>query len=277
MIFEWSLDPYVLKFQSCTRPTLPWLEETRYTAKLIASRTSKPIWLCLSGGIDSEVMAEAFLAEKIPFRAFSLSYYGRNDHDIRHAVNWCKAHGVEHEIEAVNIWHIFDAQRQLEERYVTSNVFRYVQISLMKKIEARGGYAVIGSGEQLYKFKDAPYLEFTVGYHVPYEWCQRNGVEHEPYFYFVTPEITKAWMEIPIVDFALTHQPQIFANPNNGNNLKIVVLQGMFPEQPRRAKFNGFEALLEKRRAAEELLTTAFAGRLDPYHIAVKEFKRQLA
>ena len=81
MSYSYTFNPFTFSFAK-SGEALDWLAETRRTARRIAERTTKPIYLCMSGGIDSEVAAEAFLAEKIPFTALTLSYKGINDHDI---------------------------------------------------------------------------------------------------------------------------------------------------------------------------------------------------
>lgn len=55
--------------------------------------------LALSGGIDSEVTAEAFYELGIPFRAISLRLFsGYNDHDIVYATKYCRDRNIDHKI-----------------------------------------------------------------------------------------------------------------------------------------------------------------------------------
>ena len=54
--------------------------------------------LTLSGGIDSEVTAEAFYQMGIPFRAISQRLLGGiNDHDLKWAYDWLETRKVDHE------------------------------------------------------------------------------------------------------------------------------------------------------------------------------------
>ena len=54
--------------------------------------------LTLSGGIDSEVTAEAFYQMGIPFRAVSQRLLGGiNDHDLKWAYDWLETRKVDHE------------------------------------------------------------------------------------------------------------------------------------------------------------------------------------
>lgn len=55
--------------------------------------------LALSGGIDSEVTAEAFHTLNIPFRAVSQRLFdGLNDHDIVYAVKYCRDRNIDHKV-----------------------------------------------------------------------------------------------------------------------------------------------------------------------------------
>ena len=55
--------------------------------------------LTLSGGIDSEVTAEAFYQMGIPFRTISQRLLGGiNDHDLKWANDWLKTRKVDHEV-----------------------------------------------------------------------------------------------------------------------------------------------------------------------------------
>jgi len=55
--------------------------------------------LTLSGGIDSEVTAEAFYQMGIPFRTISQRLLGGiNDHDLKWANDWLKTRKIDHEV-----------------------------------------------------------------------------------------------------------------------------------------------------------------------------------
>ena len=55
--------------------------------------------LALSGGIDSEVTAEAFYTQGIPFTAVSQRLFeGMNDYDIVYAAKYCRDRSIDHKI-----------------------------------------------------------------------------------------------------------------------------------------------------------------------------------
>ena len=49
------------EFSHCARTPLPWIEELDKAAVCLAESTTKPIWICSSGGVDSETLCEIFL------------------------------------------------------------------------------------------------------------------------------------------------------------------------------------------------------------------------
>jgi asparagine synthetase B (glutamine-hydrolysing) len=47
-------------FSHCTRAPLSWMEELERSAVALAESTTRPIWICSSGGVDSETVCEVF-------------------------------------------------------------------------------------------------------------------------------------------------------------------------------------------------------------------------
>lgn len=277
-MFKYTTSPFTVTSDRCTLTPLPWLEETWRTARTIAARTTKPIWLCSSGGIDCEVAAEAFLHEKIPFKVLSLSYGLLNGHDIKFAKEWCSKNNVPHKIIEVSLEKLFT--EGIDELIALDLPalwpFRTVQLQLIRAVEAMGGYAVSGGGEQLFDADESGiYLEFEPGYCASLEFMRREGLEHEPYFHFATPEIVRAWHELPIIKFSLS-DPSVYRHPNNGNEMKIVGYRSVFPQQVPRHKYDGFENAEGFRKRATRKLQAAFGDRLTPFRIPLPDLVSQL-
>ena len=56
----------------------------------------KKMILCMSGGLDSEVMAESFLRADVPFSASIWKYKNNlNMYDIKHAIKFCKTNKID--------------------------------------------------------------------------------------------------------------------------------------------------------------------------------------
>ena len=279
MSYTYNLSPFSFSFTPCIRQPLSWIEETRLAARKIADSTTKPIWLCSSGGIDSEVMCEAFYAEKIPFSILTLSHNNGqktiNDHDISYATAWCNNHGVKQKVVSVNL--VKEVINRTPD-YVTGQVFRYLQIRVLQEVENLGGFGVLGGGEQLYYVDEPildPYLLMHTGYTVPLEWCKDNGLQHEPYFYFSTSEMVQAWLNNPIVNFALTN-PEFFRHPVNKLSLKIITIRSLFPNQDARRKFDGFEKVKDLQTEANNRLLKVFGDKIQAYRKPISEIRSDL-
>ena len=59
------------RFSHCTRTPLSWMEELEKGAISLAESTTKPIWICSSGGVDSETLCEVFLKLGLPFNVLT--------------------------------------------------------------------------------------------------------------------------------------------------------------------------------------------------------------
>lgn len=273
-------------FSHCTRAPLSWVEELEKAAVSLAESTTKPIWICSSGGVDSETLCEIFLRCKLPFKVLSIEFAGgKNAHDIVHAKQWCKQHGVFQELYPLDIFDFVknELDRYIEEGYVAGELFRYLMVKEVAVVDEMGGFAVLAGGEQLYHVDGSkevltaadPYLKADITYTTPLEWCRRHGVRHEPYFYFSTPEIMLAWLRIPLVDFVL-HHPDYFRHPTNKHALKNSVIRYHFPQQAWRNKYTGFEQVLNLDALVKTRLQEHFGARVQSSRLYVSELRQQL-
>ncbi len=273
-------------FSHCTRAPLSWSEELKAAAIGLAQSTAKPIWICSSGGVDSETLCDIFLRLQLPFNVLTIEFAdGKNAHDIAHAKRWCKQHGVHQELYSLDIFNFVkhELDQYIEEGYVAGELFRYLMVKEVAVVDEMGGFAVLAGGEQLYEVDaskevltaEDPYLKVDISYTTPLEWCRRHGVRHEPYFYFSAPEIMLAWLRIPLVDFVLNH-PDYFRHPTNKHALKNSVIRYHFPQQPWRNKYTGFEQVLNLDALVKARLQEHFGARVKKSRLYVSELRRQL-
>lgn len=132
-------------------------DECINAAQKIAASTTLPLWLCLSGGIDSEVVAQVFLKAGIPFNAAIMRFAeNKNAHDIRWAEAFCRKHNVPlryFDIDPEEFW----KSRALAyaERAQSPAIGLTLLCWLLEQVP---GFPVLGSGEchlvdQIYKFR----------------------------------------------------------------------------------------------------------------------------
>ncbi|HEX8926206.1 MAG TPA: hypothetical protein VF786_10465, partial [Terriglobales bacterium] len=145
------------------------------------------------------------------------------------------------------------------------------------------GFAVLAGGEQLYEVDATkpvlteadPYLYVDISYTTPLEWCRRNRLSHEPFFFFSRPEVMLAWLRVPIVDFVL-HNPDFLRHPTNKHALKNSVIRYHFPQQQWRNKYTGLEQVTNLVRMVKARLSEHFGDRIHKRPFYVSELRRQL-
>ncbi len=141
-------DVWWVDYGKCHRPTLSFREECFKTAKLIEANAQGEIVLLLSGGIDSEVMLQSFLHEKIKFKVAIMQFENDlNEHDVHFAKRHCDKYSIKpyiFKLDLVKFWH--------------DNLFTYADpvysvspqvLPHMWLVDQIDGYPVMGSGECL--------------------------------------------------------------------------------------------------------------------------------
>lgn len=274
-------------FAPCTREPGSWREEVYATARDIARKAQKPIWVCASGGIDSEIVCRAFFDQGINFSVLTLAFEGgKNEHDMRYATKWCAEHGVKQLVVPFNAEKFLIEEVEVyAESYVALHPFRYFQIRLMELVESMGGYAVLAGGEQLYYVQvplvqmrpEDVHLIFAIGNTVPFDWCNNTQTQHEPYFYFRTPEVCASFLRHPLVSFALQNPSHIFGHTSNTYLLKRMAYQAVWTDLELRFKATGFERVQKLVDDAQRRMREKFKDSLLVYRLPVVEFQKQLA
>lgn len=135
-----------VSYGQCTRTPLPFKEECIETAHLIRRSTQESLWVCFSGGIDSEVVARSFLAAGIDFNCAILRFPEQlNEHDIRWAREFCESRSLP--------YRYFDIDPR---EFWRTNALAYAEMGQCCSIgmtllfwlaEQIPGYPIFGSGE----------------------------------------------------------------------------------------------------------------------------------
>lgn len=236
-----------LTFNHISRPLLSFPDEVDETAKKIRSLTDKPILLCLSGGIDGEVVARSFIKNKIEFTALSLRHVeGTNEHDIGHAINFCKKNNIKHKIVPFDVkkFVLEHMQNYINQGYVTWRIFRFMQLHLFKIADEMHCTAVLGGGPApFFTVNGEICLRFQSDEFMCVEWLRKNDRLHFPYFFWQNPEIMASYYKQDLINFLLA-DPSYFVNvwPDVSYE-KMTVYHKYWPDLVRRRKFDGFESV----------------------------------
>lgn len=85
------------------------------TAKKVKEFLDEKPYLTLSGGVDSEMTAVAFLKAKIDFVPVVLKYLNDfNDYDINYAFEFCKLHGLKPEIIELDLDQFYESGSHMQ-------------------------------------------------------------------------------------------------------------------------------------------------------------------
>ncbi len=287
LTYGWTDDPenpFWVRFARSSRECGTWQEELRSAAHAIANTADKPLWLAMSGGMGSEIMARSFFDQGINFAAFTLEHVeGTNREDVQRARDWCFAHGVPHKIVPIHIKEFLtkDVDTYIRAGFATNKVHRYLQLRFMETAESLGGFGVLGSGKIYFRTRDdiesnpAAYAGFSNTFAVPFDWMQANNVSHQPFFLISTPELVRSYVLSPFISTALAN-PMAFKNPANNIALRRLVYQTEWPDIASRTPINGLESYRELRSAADERAATAFRDRIYGVDIAPNDMLADL-
>lgn len=196
---------------------VPWETACNNVAQDIYE-TYKNLYVAMSGGIDSENVANTFYRLKIPFKPIIFQAGDLHDIDSWWALKWCK----DRKIEPIVIQHTIEEWIQNNMAVSKTHCSRFGAgwlTPLLKYVETRGGYLVTGSGffeyfpdpnlDHLYKY---PYLkdnnvvdEFGVITNTGYvinetdllqHKIQRADYQHPYNFLSWTPEIVLSYISL---------------------------------------------------------------------------------
>lgn len=133
----------------------------------------KQIYMCMSGGIDSEFAAYFLKEAGVPFKAFIMNYGGQNEFDISYARNWCIANGIDIVEEQFDIQAFFETELA---SYAAFSEVSSPQILTYQKMisivnEEYNGYPVLGGELRFFKSLDG---------HVYFKYAWDKAEGHDP-------------------------------------------------------------------------------------------------
>lgn len=268
--FDEQDQPLWVKFGSCKEPPKSFDVEMANAVKKIAAAATKPIYVAMSGGIDSELIARVMLQEKIPFTPLILKYENNaNKMDISYAFEFCKRHNLTPEVPTLDITDFF--LKTIDTPYILGNCAHLMHMHLMRHAASLGGMAVIGVGEQRYEKNNG-----TISVPVPLEriavthFMQAEQIEGVSAFYCYTPEL--------MLSLLLEAKAHGFEKMSRfAHNIKDETYHKFWPDMVTRPKYTGFEDVEHARKDAQKLLLKKYGPKLVKYSIPLFELEQQLA
>ena len=210
-----------------------WREEHIRAAKLIRASTDKPICIMMSGGMDAELAAAAFIEAGIEFSVATLEFNDpyRNSHETICAKKFCERFGIEQTMYELDLDDFLEDALDYAKQSRIFEGFRATKFWLADQIVAKGYYPIIGQGElymlrgsemeETYKadlFKVRNEYEDDKWYLVEKEsvfgWNKHflsNDIEGCPAFFQYTPEQMYSFLLDPTT-ISLVNQSEIKTN-----------------------------------------------------------------
>ncbi|MBI3419109.1 MAG: hypothetical protein HY053_03140 [Proteobacteria bacterium] len=268
--FQNQYRPLWVTFGPCRYFPQTFDVEIAVAARKIAEAATKPIYVAMSGGIDSELVARTMLQERIPFTPLIAQFENDyNKDDIAYALDFCRRHNLTPEIVKLDIIAFF--KDSIHTPYILANCAHLMQMHLMRHAARLGGMAVIAVGEQRYAIEDGKvFVPVPIERIAVTHFMQAEGVEGVSAFYCYTPE-----MMLSLLREAKAHgfgEVSEFAH-----NIKEDIYRKFWPDLSPRPKYSGFENVLEHRRAAQKKLHKKYGPMLIKFMIPLDELELQLS
>lgn len=133
-----------------------------YTVKLLPQH--RPIFLAMSGGIDSEFAAEVLLRNKIPFTPIIAVFGDLIEH--HYALYWCKVNKVTPQIVQLKPEDIIPIAEEVAIKLKAYCAASVIPLYLADLAEKQGGYLIVGEptiGSRPYDFETAIGEQFKFG------------------------------------------------------------------------------------------------------------------
>lgn len=247
-----------IKYQPPSRKLQSAFSESIIAAKRIAQAAklkNKKVKIFLSGGIDSEAMARAFIAAEVEFDIVIGRYDGQmNSHDICHALSFCREQEIVPEIIDIDVFEFLDSGEYLD--YAMKYSCRSPQVAVHLKLLNKAGDAVfvLGGNPILPVMQDAHTqiqqaskmgISFKDVVGVPdqtqaayFRYFEKENRLGFPFFFQSAPELVHSFL---ILDTSVKLMAEGATFLSYIDKSRIYREAG-FDVSPRENKFTGFEA-----------------------------------
>jgi hypothetical protein len=246
---KYQFDPFVYEYDRVYHPLYDFKTECVLAAKKCLGQNTKnsPIIIMMSGGIDSEIIAESFRLAGIPFKVL----IGRlivssftdtiilNEHDYSYAERWCNRNNVE--IVYCDI-DVFQNAKLLTEYSISSRGFspQYAwHMYMMKFCNDNGYFFVAGLGDidivlhnEEYCSKDTQ-REWSIDI-----FCENNNLDGVIRFCKIDSQMTAAYLKLNRVKSLMDDKANVLLEH------KHYIYAEVFDFEPR-VKYTGFELIQE--------------------------------
>lgn len=225
---------------------LDYRSELIKAAQDIYKKTKRPIWLSLSGGLDSLVMAESFFFARVPFKCLILRFKDdANISDVSSAVAMCEKLRVAYEIVEVDFLKFLseEAPQYMEQSKCVTPLLT-LHMKSMEMIHKSGGFLVLGCGDPAFHVRGKKFF-YADSANI---WCLKSYADKkklacEPYFFLRRPQALISLMRSQlIVDCAIFKKLPV----RDYQTFKFLIYRQYFPvpNLPKRTGAEIYESAL---------------------------------
>lgn len=246
---------FFLQVGKCERePLTPFLEAAT-AAKQIAQGTTDPLWLCMSGGVDSECMALAFLQAQVPFRVAILRFHNDlNWYDIQQAIEFCKTREIAYRLFDLDVIQFYRTNLYLEfaKKYRCYSPQLCTHLYLLSRLEGFGilsgnivKVGLVRSGQVVLGFPNDLYFCYD-------RFFQATGRAGVGLFLLYTPELIYSFFRLPRMQDLIFQRREYEGKGMSYTTKCDLYRDGGFPVLNREDKFTGFERVKKYFQEVEQ-------------------------
>jgi hypothetical protein len=247
---KYQFDPFIFEYEKLDSPVKDFRTECIMAAHKAASlnKNNLPIIVTMSGGLDSELIAQSLYLAGIPFKALigklsvevATDLLILNEHDYCYAERWCKKHNIEIEYCTIDV---FRDAKLLTEYAMSSKGFspQYAwHMYLMKWSTDNGYFFIAGLGDIDIVLKNGEYYCVDT----QREWsidifCENNNLNGIIRFVKLDSRLTASFLKLSTVRKLMLNKTPVLLD------YKHECFSEAFPEMEPRPKFTGFEKIQE--------------------------------
>lgn len=238
-------------------PESPLQEAVRAAHEIYQQHSN--LWILLSGGVDSEAMARVFMMSKIPFKIIIMRFKnGLNEHDIRHAIEFCETHYLKYEFFDLDALDYFYSGRfwQDADAYRCTSPQLCTHLELMKQIP--GTSLMPWSPIAIRNHGHGPQVELPQDYYFTYyRILEKESLSGIPFFFLYTPELISSFFRLPITRRWISEIRNATVEEEYALKCAQYNAAGI-PITPRPQKYTGFETLKHEIARIENKDLTEF-------------------
>jgi len=198
-----SEDIWHVKYGRCERDPSDFRSECVNAARLIREATTLPIYICFSGGMDSEIVVRSFMEANIPITCLIASFDDLNQHDISYAFEFCSRHSLPYEVHRINIPRFW--KEDLMEYAIKTNCISPQLPVIMWLADKVKGHVVLGSGECYMVRNEKSIWELWEKEKIAswYRHFMVSDKEGTPGFFQYTPELMLSFITDDVINMDL--------------------------------------------------------------------------